>query len=96
MSEKEQVQTLKALREERQETVSRAQELLKEQQAVRKVIRNTLRDGAKTVPEVADSTELPSHVVMWYMMAMKKFNLIEELDMDGQYYRYQLVQEKAS
>lgn len=96
MSEKELAQVLKALREEEQETVSRAQALLKEQQAVRKAIRNALQDSAKTVPEVAEFTELPSQVVMWYMMAMKKYNLIEELDMQGQYYRYQLAQEKAA
>jgi predicted transcriptional regulator len=96
MTEKEQAQILKALREEKKETVSRAQELLKDQQAVRKAIRNALKEGAKTVPEVAASTELPSHDIMWYMMAMRKFGLIEEVDMDGQYYRYRLPQEKAS
>ncbi len=94
MSEKEWAQTLVRLREERKETVTRAQALLKEQQVKRKAIRNAMKDGPKTVPEVADLTGFSSHDVMWHMMAMRKFDLIEELDMDGEYYRYQLKQEK--
>lgn len=95
MSEKEWAETLKRLREERKETVARAQALLKEQQAKRKAIRKAMEEGPKTVPEVTDLTGFASHDVMWYMMAMKKFGLIEELEMDGEYYRYQLPQEKA-
>lgn len=95
MSEKEWAETLKRLREERKETVARVQALLKEQQAKRKTIRKAMEEGPKTVPEVADLTGFASHDVMWYMMAMKKFGLIEELEMDGEYYRYQLPQEKA-
>ncbi|HEY44790.1 MAG TPA: winged helix-turn-helix domain-containing protein [Anaerolineae bacterium] len=95
MSEKEWAETLKRLREEHKETVARSQALLKEQQAKRKAIRKALEEGPRTVPEVADLTGFASHDVMWYVMAMKKFGLIEELEMDGEYYRYQLTQEKA-
>ena len=95
MSEKEWAQSLVRLREERKETVTHTQALLKEQQTKRKAIRNAMKDGPKTVPEVADLTGFASHDVMWHMMAMKKFDLIEELDMDGEYYKYQLKQEKT-
>jgi predicted transcriptional regulator len=95
MSEKEWAETLKRLREEHKETVTRSKALLKEQQAKRKAIRKAMEEGPKTVPEVADLTGFASHDVMWHMMAMKKFDLIEELEMDGEYYRYQLPQEKA-
>lgn len=95
MTEKERAEILKALRNEHQQTVENAQAYLKDQQAVRKAIRKSLQGGAKTVPEVAVETSLESHLVMWHMMAMKKFDLIEELDLDGEYYRYQLTQEKS-
>lgn len=95
MSEKEHAKTLKVLREEHKDTVVQAQALLKDQQVKRKAIRKALEGGSKTVPEVADFTSLASHEVMWHMMAMKKFDLIKELELDGEYYRYQLTQEKS-
>lgn len=95
MSEQQWAAILKRLRQERNETVDRAKALLKVQQEKRKEIRQALEDGPKTVPEVAASTSLASHDVMWHMMAMKKYGLIEELEMDGEYYRYQLAQEKG-
>lgn len=95
MSEKEQAQILKQLREEHKETIDRARALLKQQQIARREIKEALDSGPKTVPEIADHSSLASHEVMWHLMAMKKFGLVEELEMDGQYYRYQLVQEQA-
>jgi predicted transcriptional regulator len=95
MSEKERAEALKRLREEHKETVTRSRALLKEQQAKRKAIQEALEEGPKTVPEVADLTGFASHDVMWHMMAMKKYDLIKELELDGEYYRYQLTQEKG-
>ncbi|MEW6568157.1 MAG: winged helix-turn-helix domain-containing protein [Chloroflexota bacterium] len=95
MSEKQWAAILKRLREERKETVDRAKALLKEQQEKRKGIREALQGEPRTVPEVAASTGLPSDDVLWHMMAMKKYGLIEEVELDEGYYRYRCVQEKA-
>jgi len=86
---------LKRLREEHSETVKRTQAALKEQNAIRKQIREALADGPLTVPEVAAAIKLPSTDVLWHMMAMKKYDLLEELGMEGEYYQYQLAQEKS-
>ena len=84
---------LKQLREQHKASVERTQALLKKQQAVRRQMCQVLRDGPKTVPEVATATGLPAHRVLWHITAMKKFNLVEEAGMCGEYYLYQLSPE---
>lgn len=96
MSEKANAEMLKVLRKEHAETVAIVRENLKEQQAVRKKMTTSLQERPLTIPEIANSTDLPSSSVMWHLMAMKKFDQIEELDLDGQYYRYRLPQEKGT
>ena len=84
---------LKRLREEHQDTVERTQALLKEQNAVRKQIRQAMSGGPKTVPEVAEATSMPGDQVLWHVTAMKKYDLVVETGMDGEYYQYQLAEE---
>ena len=93
---KKRAQLLKQLREEHQETVERTQALLKGQNAIRKQIRQAMSDGPKTVPEVAEATGLPPKEVLWHITAMKKYDLVAEVGMDGEYYQYQLAEEGKS
>jgi predicted transcriptional regulator len=92
---KKRIQLLKHLREEYADTVAQTQEKLKTQQAIRKQIRQALDAEPKTVPEIAQATNLPSDQVLWHITAMKKYDLIEEVGMSGEYYQYQLAQEKS-
>jgi predicted transcriptional regulator len=87
-------EALKRLREGHQETVERTQALLKEQNALRKQIRQAMAEGPKTVPEIVTATHLPGEMVMWHITAMKKYNLVAEVGMSGSYYQYQLVEAK--
>jgi predicted transcriptional regulator len=80
---------LKKLREEHKETVARSQELLKEQKAVRREICKHIRNEAKAVPEIAALTGLAASEVLWHITAMKKYGLILETGMCGEYYLYQ-------
>jgi predicted transcriptional regulator len=91
---KKRTEALKRLREEHQETVERTQALLKEQNAVRKQIRQAMLEGSKTVPEIAAAARLPGELVMWHIIAMKKYNLVAETGMSESYYQYQLVEAK--
>jgi predicted transcriptional regulator len=91
---KQRTETLKRLREEHQGTVERTQKRLREQNSIRKQIRLAMADGPKTVPEVAAVTQLPGEVVMWHMIAMKKYNLVAEVGMSGSYSLYQLMEAK--
>ena len=89
---------LKALREERPESVKQAQALLKEQTAARKAINSALQAGPQTVPALAAATGLPAHEVLWYISTLKKYDLVAEEgpdDMD-EYYLYRLVKEDKS
>jgi len=84
---------LKQLREQHKASVEHTQALLKAQQAIRRQMCQVLRDGPKTVPEVATATGLPAHQVLWHITAMKKYNLVEETGMCGEYYLYQMSPE---
>lgn len=90
---KKKAQVLKRLREDHEDSVTRIQALLKEQKAIRGQICKVMRDAPKTVPEVAESTGLPADQVLWHITAMKKYDLVAEAGMCGEYYTYQLVQE---
>ena len=90
---KKKAEMLKRLREDYKDTVARTQALLKEQKAIRSQICHAMRDGPKTVPEAAKSTGLPADQVLWHITAMRKYDLVAEAEMCGEYYTYQLVQE---
>lgn len=85
---------LKRLREEHQTSVAEAQALLKVQQAFRRKICEAMRDGPKTVPEIAATAGLPADQTLWHVMAMKKYDLVTEAGMCGEYYLYQMPKEK--
>jgi predicted Rossmann fold nucleotide-binding protein DprA/Smf involved in DNA uptake len=86
-------QYLKQLREEHRETVTQVQALLKEQKDIRRQICQAMRDTPKTVPEIAEASGLPADQVLWHIIAMKKYDLVIETGMCGEFYLYQRVKE---
>jgi len=86
-------EALKRLRQEHETGFKATQALLKELQAVRKEIRQALQASPKTVPELAAAVNLPASQVLWQIAAMKKYGLVEEIELDGNYYRYAWVEE---
>lgn len=86
---------LKRLREEHKETVTRTQALLREQKAIRRQICKHMREEPKAVPELAEISGLPADQVLWQVMAMKKFGLVDEKGMCGEYYLYQMAEGKV-
>jgi predicted Rossmann fold nucleotide-binding protein DprA/Smf involved in DNA uptake len=95
---KKRIEMLSALRQEHQDSIQRAQAMLKEQQAVRKQLRQAMQGAPHTVPELAQATGLPADQVFWHVSAMKKYDLVVETGMDdaGEYYLYRLAQEAKS
>ena len=79
--------TLKELRKTHQETIKRAQRLLKNYN-VSKDICKLIEDNPKTVPEVAEIIGIPTHQVLWYLTAMKKYDVVVEEGMSGEYVLY--------
>lgn len=92
---KQRMEVLKGLRKEHHETVERTQASLKEQQAFRKQLRQAMADEALTIPQIAAATRLPSDQILWHVIAMKEYGLIEEVGKDESYYQYKLVQESS-
>jgi len=92
MSEKETVknraQILKELRVEHQETVDRTQALLKEQGKIERAILKLIKEESMTIPAIATQMEMPTDRVLWFVTALKKYDLIREDGMDGEYVLY--------
>jgi hypothetical protein len=91
---KKRTAVLKQLRAEHAETVTRTQALLKEQKQVQKLLCQSIREKAKTVPEIAVEVDMPTHEVLWYLTAYKKYDIVVEEGMCGDYVLYKRVQEK--
>jgi predicted transcriptional regulator len=84
---------LKDLREEHKETVERTQDLLREQRWIQRDITKQLEEESKTVPDVAEALDMPSHEVLWQITALAKYDLVEEDGMRGGYVLYKKVEE---
>lgn len=82
---------LKKLRAEHADSVARTQELLKEQKRVQKLICGSIRETAKSVPEIAAEIEMPTHEVLWYLTGYKKYDIVVEDGMCGDYVLYKKV-----
>jgi predicted transcriptional regulator len=89
---KRRTQMLVDLRKQHGAQVKVAQELLKEQQSIRKTLQRTLQGAPRSVPQLATATGMAAHTVLWHIAAMKKYGLVEEAGMDdaGEYYLYGL------
>ena len=90
---KKRAQVLKELRTKHQETVDRTQALLKEQGKVERGILKLIKEESMTVPTIASQIELPTHRVLWFLTALKKYDLVWEDGMDGEYVLYRRMEE---
>jgi predicted transcriptional regulator len=74
--------------------VEQAQALLKEQKKMQQEICALLRLQPATIPEVAQATGLSSDKVLWFMAALKKYGIVVEAGMCGDYPLYRKSEEK--
>ena len=91
---KERAEILKQLRIEHAETVERTQARLKESRKIQKKMCESIRSQPKTVPELAKEMGMPPHEVLWYLTAYKKYDLVVEDRMCGEYVQYKRAEEK--
>ncbi|MBN2418687.1 MAG: winged helix-turn-helix domain-containing protein [Deltaproteobacteria bacterium] len=87
---------IKALRQERSEIIERNKEILKKQNNETGLIKKGLKEGSKTIPELAKETGLKSELILYYVSTMKKFGEITEAGHAGGYFRYSLVEKKKA
>jgi hypothetical protein len=65
-------------------------EIMRDEMLVRDRLLEVMQDGPSTVPEIARALNRPSHEVMHWVMAARKYGAVEEVpgsDDDG-YFRY--------
>ncbi len=91
---KQRTQMLKELREKHKDTVARTQERLKNQKKIYRDINKSIKNEPKTVPEIAQEIDLPTHVVLWNLTALKKYGTVSESEMSGEYFLYTNTEEK--
>jgi methylphosphotriester-DNA--protein-cysteine methyltransferase len=84
-------EALKRLRESRKQTIEIASRSMKEQKKAMDAIRNGLKEGARTVPELAEAAGMDSAHALWIVAALKKYGEIAEGEKDGGYFRYRLL-----
>jgi predicted transcriptional regulator len=80
------------------ETLSRGEMLkqafLKEQKRIQQEICKVICENPKTVPEIAEATGMPSHEVLWYLASFKKYGIVVEDGMCGDYPLYRNAEVK--
>jgi len=87
---------IEVLRERRGGLPKTLLERNRQQAKTRKQIIRTLREGPKTIPEIAATTGIPVHRVVWQVMAMKKYGKIAEGEERDSYFAYALTTEQES
>jgi len=93
MSEKKTAdkEALKKLREERRTWVENARKSISDQNQIIKQIKAQITEAAKTIPEIARSTDMSTSVVLLYIAGLKKYGIVVEGDKDGDYFKYGLA-----
>jgi predicted transcriptional regulator len=64
------------------------------QNNILKNIKESITNTYRTVPEVSQLTKIPSHEVFWYLMALKKYGMVNEGEERDGYYEYILKKEE--
>ena len=61
-----------------------------EQQRIRKLLREELEGGPRTIPQLAVACGLDGSVVVWHVMAMRRYGLVSEGAEQNSYLLYAL------
>lgn len=90
----EQRAALQALRDARDDQhAARLKGLVAQNRQLKRTLREQLNAAPNTVPGLAERTGIPSHEVLRILASMRKYGEIRELDLDGDYPRYELIPE---
>jgi predicted Rossmann fold nucleotide-binding protein DprA/Smf involved in DNA uptake len=67
-------------------------EVMREEMIMRDKVLDAVRDGPKTIPEIAQAIGFPVNEVMYWVMAARKYGYVEESKepTEDDYFRYSL------
>ena len=84
-------EALKQLRQERQASVKHAKETIKTQNQDIKKIKEQLKDGGKTVPQISAAIKMPTSKVLLYVTALRSYGVVAEGAKEEDYFKYELA-----
>jgi biotin operon repressor len=85
-------QAMRQLREERKEKIASAAARMKEQKRAIKAIKETLKDGDLSVPQISEKTGMATSQILWTITALRKYGEVAEGEKAGSYFRYKLAE----
>ncbi len=93
MNEKKKIdkEALKQLRQARQGSIKHAKDAIKTQNKDIKKIKEQLKDGGKTVPQIAAVIKMSTSKVLLYVTALRSYGLLAEGAKEGDYFKYELA-----
>ena len=67
-------------------------EVMRDEMVMKDEIVDCLREGPKTIPEIAEVLECPSHEVLLWVMALRRYGTVVEVEKKKteEYFRYRL------
>ena len=71
-------------------------EVMRDEMIMRDRIVAILKEESKTVPQVAEALGAPEHETVYWMMAMRRYGMVEEIgrpDIDG-YFKYEFREQE--
>jgi hypothetical protein len=92
MTEEKKKQLTVTLMKEKRTVPDEVKEKSKKFVRMRKAIKASLKEGPKSIPQLVEEMKLPTDVVTYYVMSLRKFGdiAVGELDEDDEYYSYEL------
>lgn len=92
MTEEKKKQLTAILLKEKRTVPDEVKENSKKFVRMRKAIKASLKEGPKSIPQLVEEMKLPTDVVTYYVMSLRKFGdiAVGELDEDDEYYSYEL------
>jgi translation elongation factor EF-Ts len=93
MDEKKKIdkEALKQLRQTRQASVKNAKNTIKTQNRDIKQIKEQLKDGGKTIPQIAAAIKMPTSKVLIYVTALRSYGMVAEGAKEEDYFKYELA-----
>ena len=78
------------------ELLREAREIMRDEMVVRDRLLATLADGPRTIPEIAEALGEPTHEVMHWVMAARRYGLVKESSQPNadDYYQYAAVEKE--
>lgn len=84
-------EAMKKLRQSRKHIIKATSAKVKADRKIIQAMKEQLRGGARTIPEIAQATGIASSEVLWFVATLKKYGEILEGDKEGGYFRYTLA-----